>query len=237
MDLEITVLTIKIMLILFPGIVTTKIVNRLTERKKETVGEFFIRAFVYGFITYIIAYAFALLINFICKSFCYGYINISEKENIINLKFYENLLNIDENFSIQYHNLIITTIVSVIFSFIISKIDNGGYLNKFAQKIKVTNKFSENDVWGNIFNNIDNIGWITIRDFEKNLMYQGWPKKFSSFHEDKELLLENVIVFNNLTGERLFERELMYFDFINNSNFTIEFEKDSEGGKYEYKTN
>lgn len=236
MGLEITTLTIKIMLILFPGIVTTKIVNRLTERKKENVGEFFIRAFVYGFITYMITYISLLIINFICKAFFYGFLNVSGKKDIINLEFYENILNIDENILIEYNNLLITTIFSIIFSFIISKIDNGGYLNKFAQKLKVTNKFSESDVWGNIFNNIDDIGWITIRDFEKNIMYQGWPRKFSSFHDDKELLLEEVKAFDNKTREELFYRELMYFEIKNNSNFTIEFEKDSEGEKNEYKT-
>lgn len=223
--MEITTLTIKILFILFPGMVSTKIINRLTERKKENIWEFFIRAFIYGISTYMLSYLIIFFINYIYDGFINGFPNISGKNILLDIEFYKNILNIDENITINYHNIFITTSISIFFSFIISKIDNKGYLNKFAQKINVTNKIAENDVWLNIFNGIDENCWITIRDVEKDIMYQGWPQKFSSFHEDKELLLRDVVVYQSSTGNKIFERELMYFNFKNENDFIMEIEK------------
>lgn len=222
--MELTKLTIKILLILFPGIVTTKIVNRLTERKKENAWEFFIRAFVYGIVTYMLTYVMLSVINLVCKVCTYGFPNMNSYPDILDMNFYKNILNADENLSIEFYNIFIPTFIAVIFSFIIAKFDTMGYLNKLAQKLNVTNKFAEDDVWENIFNSIDENVWITIRDFKNDLMYQGWPQKFSSFHEEKELLLQNVGVYRNSTAEKLFEKEMMYFDFSKEDNFILELE-------------
>lgn len=84
-------------------------------------------------------------------------------------------------------------------------------------------------MWASIFNNLDNNAWLTIRDFENDLIYQGWPRKFSSDHEEKEILLENVDVFKNSTGEKLFSRENMYFNIKKDENFIMEIESCEEG--------
>ena len=226
--MEISILAIKILLILFPGIVATKISNRLTERRRENAWEFFVRTFLYGIVTYMCTYIIMLIGNGVIRGILYGFLNLENPPFLIDLSFYKNILNINEQINIDYINIVTTTVVAIILSFISSKCDNKGVLNKFAQKINVTKKFAEHDVWANLFNNMEQNAWITIRDIENDIIYQGWPRKFSSDHEEKELLLEDVIVFRNSDGVKLFERKNMYFNIKKEENFIMEIESNEE---------
>ncbi len=218
MEFEISTLTIKILLILFPGIIAVKINDRLEERKEEESWQYFIRIFVYGLIVHVLAY-----IHF---SLFFFFVRIPILKEIINYDYYKNLLNINENFQIEYINIISTSFFAILFGFLISKINNSGILNKFAQDLNITKKFPEQDVWSHVFNNIDSdTVWIVIRDFKNDLMYQGFPTNFSAFHDSKELLLKSVYVFSNSTGKLYYKSKLMYFNIKNNKNFIIEFQK------------
>lgn len=122
--MEVSRLAIKILLILFPGIVATKINNRLTERRKECAWEFFVRTFLYGLATYMVTYIMLLVVNGAYRGFVYGFLNIQNKPYLIDLSFYSNILNITENTQIEFNNLFVTTITAIILSFVSSKFDN-----------------------------------------------------------------------------------------------------------------
>ena len=73
----------------------------------------------------------------------------------------------------------------------------------------ITNKFGELDVWGYLMNSND-VSWITVRDIENNLMYDGWIQAFSDNSKEAEVLLGDVQVYDNNSGELLYEVNSQY---------------------------
>jgi hypothetical protein len=80
--------------------------------------------------------------------------------------------------------------------------------------------FAERDVWDYVFNTPDP-GWITVRDLDHDLMYDGWYWAYSSDAEPRELLLRDVSVYKNGTGERLYQVGAAYIPL--EKSFRLEF--------------
>ncbi|MGM0878098.1 MAG: hypothetical protein ACQEWV_26135 [Bacillota bacterium] len=71
--------------------------------------------------------------------------------------------------------------ISVLLAFLISVGINRKLLHRFAKNLKITKKFGQLDVWSYTFDSPD-IGWVIVRDLDKDLMYQGWDEAFSDTH-------------------------------------------------------
>jgi hypothetical protein len=69
-----------------------------------------------------------------------------------------------------------------------------------------------------------------FRDHNLNLYYQGWVQAFSESHEENEILLRNVEVFKNDTGELIYSVPGMYIT-RNKSDLTLEFPVLTSGKK------
>ena len=85
----------------------------------------------------------------------------------------------------------------------------------------LTRKFGELDVWGYAFNS-PQVEWVTVRDHVRNLAYDGWVKAFSDDSKNAELLLMDVKVHKNDSGELLYEIPSTYLS-LDRSTITIEF--------------
>lgn len=229
MNIEFTELTIRILLLFIPGIITNMLVNKLTERKKENNVYFFIRSFIYGIFSYFLLYIICMFLNWIIppiiKSVCINQPVIRE----FKVTFLECLINTKKEFNIL--EIIYATIIALPLSFIVSYIENKNLINKIAQKLNISNKFGENDVWSYVFSSLPTDVWAIIRDFDKKLIYEGWPSAFSFNYTENELFLENVTVYD-LDSNKLYEIDSMYITMEPNK-MNIEFRKveynDKEG--------
>ena len=96
---------------------------------------------------------------------------------------------------------------------------------RLFQKLKITKKFGEQDVWGFLMNS-PSTEWITVRDTENNIMYDGWVKAFSDNSKEAELLLESVSVYKNDTGEHLYDVDAQYLS-LNRDKISIEVRSNS----------
>ena len=81
---------------------------------------------------------------------------------------------------------------------------NHKWLHKLAAAIKVTKKFGDLDVWAFVFNS-NVTEWVTVRDIKNDLTYQGWVHAFSDTCTPNQLLLRDVQVFRNSTGDELYK--------------------------------
>lgn len=89
----------------------------------------------------------------------------------------------------------------------------------------ITRKFSDIDtldVWEYLWNSSDNTQGVTVRDIKYDLAYEGWVEVFSDTFIENELFIRDVIVFNNTTGEKLYEVPGLYIA-RNQDEITIEF--------------
>tara|TARA_B100001245_G_scaffold173899_2_gene132317 strand:+ start:34374 stop:34610 length:237 start_codon:yes stop_codon:yes gene_type:complete len=72
--------------------------------------------------------------------------------------------------------------------------------------------------------NSDDVNWITVRDLENDLMYDGWIQAFSDNSKEAEVLLGDVRVYRNSSGELLYEVGSQYLS-MDRSNIVIEVRK------------
>lgn len=220
-ELAISELTVRLLFLFFPGIVCTILINKLTERKEESIVYFFIRAFIYGLLSYFLLY----ICNFVFNNLIKLVINLICIQGAVpkqfNVMFLQCLF--DSNVEFNIYEIFFATISSVLIAMVTIFVENKNLINKFAEKIGISNKFGEIDVWSYVFTSIDSNTWVIIRDYDKSLVYEGWPSAFSSNYKENELFLENVTVYN-IDCEELYKTEAMYIT-TTSDNMIIEFRK------------
>jgi putative heme degradation protein len=84
-------------------------------------------------------------------------------------------------------------------------------VNRTGRLIGATTRFGDEDV-GDFFHHSPNVrgGWITIRDHKLNLYYFGWVEAFSDSGKERELLLREVSVHDNSSGDCIYKTDALY---------------------------
>ncbi len=223
MELEFSELTIKILLLFFPGIIVTLIIDKLTERDEEPTIKFFIRSFVYGLISYFTLYMIVAGVNAFLVLLKNKICSCNTEVYQFRLNFLDCLIN--GNKDINYIEIIVASIISVFIALLSSYAENKGLIYKIAHKLKISKKFGDSGVWAHIFNELEENTWIIIRDYELGFMYVGWANVFSSNHKESELLLKDVTVYNNDTAEEIYKVDAIYFSNLNEKNIKIELKR------------
>lgn len=201
-----------IILIFFPGIICAFLVDMFTNHKERTQFQFVLNSFILGVASYVIFAFFA---------FC-----IFKDYDINAVSFLRNSSNKDSQIVPNINEIFIVTIIAIFLSILITKTVNKKWHFKIAQGIKITQKFAEQDVWGFLFNS-EKTEWVTVRDIDNDIMYDGNVRAFSDNSKDAELLLEEVIVYKNSSGEKLYEVDVQYLS-LDRKNISIELRSGAE---------
>ena len=86
-------------------------------------------------------------------------------------------------------------------------------LNRAAKAMGATKRFGDTDVW-HYFNNSPmdekNDGYLYVRDHKRDLIYYGYISLYSDSGEERELVLTDVSVYENGTGEYCYSVQHMY---------------------------
>lgn len=141
--MEISQFTIRIMVLFLPGIISCLVVASLTVWKEIKTFHFVVFAFVLGFFSY---FTYALLLKLINLA---PWITTNA-----HVRFLPALLNAENN--IEFTEILWVSLVSVIDGLLLSFVINKKYFHRIAQKLNITNKFPELDVWDYLFNSSDN---------------------------------------------------------------------------------
>lgn len=139
-----------------------------------------------------------------------------------NVTFLKSLLNTKEE--IKVSEVFYASLIGVILAVILVLIINKKSLYKVANFFNISNKHGEDDVWDFLFSSND-VEWITIRDTETSLVYQGAVSSFSQKDDKRELLLAQVMVYkdNGDAGlKELYEKDFIYLSFDVSANIVIE---------------
>lgn len=197
--MEFTELTIKLLLIFFPGIIAALIIDTLTVHKERDFKVFILNSFILGFTSYFILYIAVSINNWIVK---YKNLTPTWEMNFLNSSM-------DTEMNINTNEVLVATLLSIIIAIIFSACINHRLLFRIGSQMGISRKFGQLDVWSYTFESPD-IGWIIVRDLNKDLMYQGWVEAFSDTHEQNELLLREVNVYRNSSAEELYYMEGIY---------------------------
>lgn len=187
--MEISELTLKLILLLIPGSLACIIYERLTIHKQWTSFKFITNAILFGSISYLIAEA----IFSICNS------DTSFKS------FWENLPTKD----IPYNVISKASLISIFVGFAATGIDHYKLINRFGKLIKLTNKYGDENLYS-YFLNAKEVEEIYVRDIQNKLTYHGLVNSFSETDEIKELVLLDVVVYDYETSEKLYSLDKIY---------------------------
>ncbi len=189
--------TLKVFLLFLPGIIALKLIELLTPHRKLDFNKYLINVAVLGVSSYIFQYAFISL--------------LFKKSS---LTFFDSLLN---NTPINFNEIIYSTFAAIIIGVFYSLTVNKNWFYKLFVYLGITNRFGGNRVFDHLMNSPDVI-WVTIRDQELKLNYQGWIEYFNDNEDSsKEIFLREVIVFDNITGDEITELNSLYFPTFKDS--------------------
>lgn len=181
-----------LLFIFFPGIICAYMIDMFTNHSERTQFQFVLNSFLLGFGSYLIYTIFIYL----CAP--------TEMEKISFLHYLSG-----GKVEISLKEIIIVCFVSICLGIVIIVTATHKWHFRVFQYLRITNKFGEQDVWGFLMNS-PQAGWVTVRDIENNVMYDGWIKAFSDNSREAELLLESVNVYKNSTGEYLYNVSVQY---------------------------
>lgn len=212
--MTIDAVTLRLVFIFIPGIIAFGIVSALGPKKKRTNLVMVVIIFMYG----IFSYAFYYVILSSIPTSVLEYLDVSVIPQIFSTTV------IDSGSVINFKEIFIASSVAVVLG-ILSTINlNRSYGIRMARALRISNRFSDADVWSYTFNSASIDAWATIRDNERGLVYDGYVDAFSQTEETRELLLSRVVVYDGETGEEVDRIPVMYKAFPKDA-VTVEFRK------------
>jgi hypothetical protein len=171
-------------LIFMPGIIWAGIDARFGAGLKPDQIQLIIRSFLFGMATYSVLY---IIYFYLGQDFGYSSIGaIPEHFDLFQFK--------DEiAWSIPLSFLLsICWLWSVRFKLLV----------KVLHKIGASRRYGDEDVWSYTFNSSQPyVEYVHVRDIENGFVFAGWVNTYSEGEDNRELLLRDVIVYNDESVE------------------------------------
>ena len=206
-------LAIAIVVILFPGILATIIADKVAVHSKWDSFKFSLYALVLGILSYLF-----LQLIIIVFDLAHHIINHGKEVNYHILAVW--------NMALQQKSIIkpweigASSLLSILVGYVASFIVNYKILNKIGQKLKITTKYGDENLYS-FYLNAEQIEWIYIRDIENNLTYQGRLVSYSENEDIQEIVLTDVTVYRYKDSAELYSVPSIYL-CKKSGNFIIE---------------
>lgn len=197
--MELSVLTLRVVLLFFPGVLCALIVHALTIQRERSTPEFLTSAFVYGVSTYLLLTG--------LRAACAGVASLIGWGAPPRVTFFTVLTN--EKARIAWGEIGLSAVVALLLALAVSAVANHNVLHRVAERMGISRRFGEPDVWCH-FLDAPGTKWIIVRDVQGDLLYEGWVDAFSDTGADPQLLLSEVSVYRASTGTKLHDRKRVY---------------------------
>jgi hypothetical protein len=197
-------------LVFMPGIIWANVDAKFGAGPKPQQTTLLIRAFMFGTASYAVLF----LIYSLCeKTFGYQELgNAPDKVNFFELK--------DE---IAW-SVPLSFLLSVCWLWIV----RFRLLKKFLHIIGATRRYGDEDVWSYTLNsNEARVEYVHFRDLENGFIFAGWVNAYSETEDFRELLLSDVIVYDE-AGKEISQPPVLYLSRPK-QNIWIEFPYRAEG--------
>jgi hypothetical protein len=189
--MEVSELTLKLILILIPGAIASMMFEKLTVHKKWTPFQFVTNSILFGGLSYLLAQLFYNVFT------CNGNSDLNS--------FWANL----PTKAISPSVIIKGTIASPFIALLFTCMDYYKWINKLGKLLGITNKYGDENLF-TFFLNSKDVVEVYIRDIDANICYQGIVDSFSETDEIKEITLYDVKVYGYDDGKLYYEVENLY---------------------------
>lgn len=222
--MEISSLTVKLIILLVPGLISYFIYRRITVREtKRSDLMFIVVSILLGFLSY---FSIQTIINFTVKIH-----NIFCSDDFIPYQL-TTLQFITQESPIDYGEIAYAIISGIIIAIIFGKMDSLNTINKLAFDLGFTKKLNDQSIYNQYLLN-DKLTWIYVRDIDKKLTYLGAIALFSDKENNKEIVLNDVTVYSFPDSIELYKVQSVYLNF-GNDNIIIEEAKLEENEQLEF---
>lgn len=197
-------------LVFMPGIIWANIDAKYGAGLKPQQTTFIIRAFLFGMATYSALY----LIYLMCGK-PFGISNVPEPTKMLDFE--------QARDEIAW-SIPLAFLLSIIWLWVVRY----RLLMKLLHRIGASRRYGDEDVWSYTLNsNEPNVEYIHLRDLENGYVFSGWVNTYSESEEFREVLLSDVIVYDN-EGVEVSKSPLLYLSRPKN-NIWVEFPYRKEG--------
>lgn len=200
--MDISDLTLKLIIILIPGALASRIIQKITVHKTWSDFQFVVNSILLGVASYVflqIVYSFILSVE---KSYCDNTLSFERKS----LKVWQG---IQEKGAISYFEVLYSSVVAIIVALFISWIDYNKYLNKLTQRFGISNKYGDEDLYS-YFLNANEIKEVYIRHMKHKITYHGYIDSFADADSIKEITLRDVTVYSYPESEEMYSLNFIY---------------------------
>lgn len=117
---------------------------------------------------------------------------------------------VDEKAPPPWREILYASAAGLVMAFIGSWVHRKRWINRLGYVLRVTQRDGDADVW-TLFHETNAVSeWAMVRDYKANVCYYGHIRRYSGPEKSRELVLENVDVYKNDTGEHLYARASLY---------------------------
>ena len=193
-------LVVTLAIILLPGIVAAVISDKITVHSKWTPFKFVLYAFVLG----VFSYALLQIGRFILD------VLDTPNDSPIEWTYLQVWSNaVSEKPKIPGWEVVIALVCSVPTALFASYLVNYKIFNKLAQKIRVSSKYGDENLYS-YYLNAREIDWVYVRDISNNITYQGRVLSYSENDDIQELVLSEVTIFRYDDSTELYSVPTIY---------------------------
>lgn len=215
--MDISELALRLILLFFPGIICFYIFQALTTPRERKPHQVFLLTLVFGVFSYLVFMVFDVLWDVISS------VTTTDDQLVADLpdgiSFLRSL--VDPSIKPDWVEIGLVSFVAIFVGLFMSMAVNRKWLHDLAQALRITSRFGDPNLWSFAFNS-EEVQWVTLRDLENNFMFSGYVRGFSDIEDPAELLLYEVTVYNETTGEELYKADRMYLS-RKRDNLTVEF--------------
>ncbi|MFH1372378.1 MAG: hypothetical protein ABII79_01070 [bacterium] len=189
--MEISEFTFRLILLFLPGLIAFLLVDKLTDHKPYQLWWYLFGSLLLGFVCYLVYYPITL-IPFLRLEFT----------------FLDNLTS--TRAVLDYWEILITTVLAIPIGLFLAFADRKQYLYGFAEWLGVCDRHGNVDTWSHILNSEEVPNVIFVRDLEYDLLYYGQIDTYSDCGEPDEIFLVDVTVYQQSTGDKLYDTPALY---------------------------
>lgn len=184
---KVTEVGLKILFLLIPGIIAFFVVKAVGPKRPRTDFESGLQIFLYG----IFAYALAGVIEGL-----YAWA-VSHPRHAFWATLGERsleLATLNPKSGLGAGQILLATLVAMGIGLLIAFLQTRSVPHRVLQKLGISKRTGEIDMWGFTFNSPNLDSWVTVRH-PNGKVYQGWVRGYSDGDSHRELLLADVKVY------------------------------------------
>ncbi|MEI6557404.1 MAG: DUF6338 family protein [Rhodospirillaceae bacterium] len=192
--MKLDLLIVQIAIIFLPGLIWARLDVRYAQRSKPTDIEFVVRTFLFGITSYAVVFS------------LYGFAGWPVRL-LSDFTGEQDKLVVSRDIAVE---IAWATATGLLLSLLWIYASTEKWLTRFLKFIRATKADGDEDVWRFTFNS-ERPGndYVHFRDFESKTVSAGWVTSFSEVGGLRELVLENVEVFD-FDGNRLYDNPMVY---------------------------